>query len=63
MNLGTLWNRRTFLGSTGMFAGMLFNARRAFGLAVRGAADARPMPILVRMVCLPRLDTLREHAT
>ncbi|HKF26741.1 MAG TPA: aminotransferase class V-fold PLP-dependent enzyme [Candidatus Acidoferrum sp.] len=39
MNLGTLWNRRTFLGSTGMFAGMLFHTRRAFGLAGRSAAD------------------------
>jgi len=33
MNLKTLWDRRTFLGGAGMFAGMLFNARRAFGLA------------------------------
>src|SRR5215813_9783326 len=32
MNLKSLWNRRAFLGSAGMFAGMLFNARRAFGL-------------------------------
>jgi L-seryl-tRNA(Ser) seleniumtransferase len=33
MKLETLWNRRTFLGSAGFFAGMLCSARRAFGLA------------------------------
>ena len=33
MNLKTLWNRRTFLGSAGILAGTWFNARRAFGLS------------------------------
>jgi uncharacterized pyridoxal phosphate-dependent enzyme len=45
MNLKTLWNRRTFLGSAGMFAGMLLNARRAFGLGTgrtRSSAAALP---------------------
>src|ERR1700741_4477223 len=37
MDLKGLWNRRTFLGSAGMFAGMLFNARKTFGLT-NGAA-------------------------
>jgi L-seryl-tRNA(Ser) seleniumtransferase len=39
MDLKGLWNRRTFLGSAGMFAGMLFNARKALGLA-NGAAPS-----------------------
>jgi uncharacterized pyridoxal phosphate-dependent enzyme len=39
MNLKTLWNRRTFLGSAGVFAGMLLNARKAFGLT-NGAASS-----------------------
>jgi len=39
MNLGSLWNRRAFLGSAGLLAGMLFNARRAFGL---GAGPTSP---------------------
>jgi L-seryl-tRNA(Ser) seleniumtransferase len=36
MNLKTRWNRRTFLGSAGVVAGTLLNARKAFGFA--GAA-------------------------
>src|SRR5215510_16442606 len=36
MNLKIPWNRRTFLGSAGIFAGMLLNARRAFGLGKVG---------------------------
>jgi L-seryl-tRNA(Ser) seleniumtransferase len=45
MNLKTLWNRRTFLGSAGMFAGMLFNARRAFGLGSgRNSSSAAALP-------------------
>src|SRR5262245_61302509 len=31
MNLKALWNRRTFIGSAGIFAGTLLNARKAFG--------------------------------
>jgi uncharacterized pyridoxal phosphate-dependent enzyme len=45
MDLKRLWNRRTFLGSAGMFVGMLFNARKAFGLtngAARSGAVALP---------------------
>ena len=30
MSIRDLWNRRTFLGSAGLFAGALLNARRAF---------------------------------
>jgi D-glucosaminate-6-phosphate ammonia-lyase len=36
MNLKTRWNRRTFLGSAGVVAGTLLNARKAFGFT--GAA-------------------------
>lgn len=31
MSIKNLWNRRTFLGSAGVLAGALLNARRAFG--------------------------------
>src|SRR5215469_14072215 len=33
MSIRNLWPRRTFIGGAGMFAGMLLNARRAFGLS------------------------------
>jgi len=37
MNLKTLWNRRTFLGSAGIVAGTLFNARRILGFSSAAA--------------------------
>ncbi len=33
MTIRNLWNRRTFLGSAGVFAGMLLNVRKAFGFS------------------------------
>lgn len=42
MNFRALWDRRTFLGSAGIFAGMLLNARRVFGLTSTAAAPADP---------------------
>src|SRR5215469_7864218 len=41
MDFKTLWNRRTFLGSAGMFTGLLFNARQALGLAGNVPASPR----------------------
>jgi L-seryl-tRNA(Ser) seleniumtransferase len=41
MDFKTLWNRRTFLGSAGVLAGLLFNARKAFGLAGNLPASSR----------------------
>jgi L-seryl-tRNA(Ser) seleniumtransferase len=38
MRIKSLLNRRNFLGSAGLLAGMLFNARRAFGLSAGGAS-------------------------
>lgn len=43
MNLKTLWNRRAFLGSAGLLAGTLLNARRLFGLAGSEPAEGRTM--------------------
>ena len=37
MRIKSLLNRRNFLGSAGLLAGMLLNARRAFGLSAGGA--------------------------
>src|SRR5262245_54213113 len=34
MFMRNVWNRRSFLGSAGLFAGVLLNARRAFGLTL-----------------------------
>jgi L-seryl-tRNA(Ser) seleniumtransferase len=40
-----IWNRRTFLGSAGMFAGMLLHTRRVFGLTGDAASSgASGMP-------------------
>ena len=39
MRIKSLLNRRNFLGSAGLLAGMLLNARRAFGLSAGGASD------------------------
>src|SRR5258705_8122057 len=38
MRIKSLLNRRNFLGSAGLLAGMLLNARRAFGLSAGGAS-------------------------
>src|SRR6266851_2478317 len=38
MRIKNLLNRRNFLGSAGLLAGMLLNARRAFGLSAGGAS-------------------------
>src|ERR1700751_2498824 len=38
MGIKSLLNRRNFLGSAGLLAGMLLNARRAFGLSAGGAS-------------------------
>ncbi|HSC45436.1 MAG TPA: aminotransferase class V-fold PLP-dependent enzyme [Candidatus Acidoferrum sp.] len=38
------WDRRTFLGSAGILAGMLLNARRAFGLSAAPPASRAAMP-------------------
>src|SRR5215472_4907028 len=43
MNLKTVWKRRTFLGSAGIFAGV-FNARRVFGLSGHAAGRAAGLP-------------------
>src|SRR5215468_1642785 len=42
MPIKNLWNRRTFLGSAGMFAGVLWNARRAFGLSSPATISSPP---------------------
>src|SRR5215467_2082350 len=39
MTFRNLWSRRTFLGSAGVFAGMMLNARKLFGFS-SGAGDA-----------------------
>src|SRR5262249_15870631 len=44
MNLKTVWKRRTFLGSPGIFSGPLCNARRVFGLSGHAAAHAAGLP-------------------
>jgi uncharacterized pyridoxal phosphate-dependent enzyme len=40
MNIKGLWNRRAFLGSAGVFAGMLLNARRVLGFSGPAASSA-----------------------
>src|SRR5579863_8098447 len=40
MGIKNIWNRRTFLGSAGVFAGMLLNARRVFGFTGATASPA-----------------------
>src|SRR5579859_6228306 len=40
MGIKNIWNRRTFLGSAGVFAGMLLNARRVFGFTGATASSA-----------------------
>src|SRR5215467_10926370 len=42
MSIKTLWNRRTFLGSTGLFAGAVLHARRVFGMADPAAMSPVP---------------------
>src|ERR671930_86298 len=45
MSIRKYWNRRSFLGSAGIFAGMMLNARKAFGLPrSAGAASVAGMP-------------------
>ena len=47
MSIKTIWNRRTFLGSAGIFGGMLLNARRLLGFTgatVSPAAAATGSP-------------------
>jgi L-seryl-tRNA(Ser) seleniumtransferase len=44
MNLKTLWNRRRFLGSAGIFTGALLNARRVFGLSGHAAGRSAGLP-------------------
>jgi L-seryl-tRNA(Ser) seleniumtransferase len=41
MTLNHRWDRRMFLGSTSVLAGMMLNARRIFGLATSGAPSSR----------------------
>lgn len=43
MKLKTLWNRRTFLGSAGVIAATLLNARRLFGVSTGTAANSGAM--------------------
>ena len=42
MTLKNGWDRRAFLGSAGVIAGMLLNARRMFGLTPVAIPAARP---------------------
>src|SRR5215467_14860269 len=45
MTIRGFWSRRAFLGSSGVFAGMLFNTRRVFGLPRNaGAAPVAAIP-------------------
>jgi len=44
MSTKNSWGRRTFLGSAGILAGMLFNARRAFGLYAVSANSSAGLP-------------------
>lgn len=45
MSIRTFWNRRAFLGSAGIFAGMMLNARKVFGLpGTAAAASSAGMP-------------------
>src|ERR1041385_4762339 len=44
MSTKNSWDRRTFLGSAGILAGMLLNARRAFGLSAVPATGRAGIP-------------------
>jgi uncharacterized pyridoxal phosphate-dependent enzyme len=46
MSIKNIWNRRTFLGSAGIFAGMLLNARRVLGLTGASSSAAATTPSL-----------------
>src|ERR1700741_2206788 len=46
MSIKNIWNRRTFLGSAGIFAGMLLNARRVLGLTGASSSPAATTPSL-----------------
>src|SRR5262249_38996420 len=42
MTIRNLWNRRTFIGSAGVFAGLMLNARKIFGFSGGRATTASP---------------------
>ena len=44
MSIKNIWNRRAFLGSAGIFAGILLNARRVFGLTGATTLPAAAAP-------------------
>src|SRR5262245_10578349 len=59
MNLKTLWNRRTFLGSAGILAGALFNARRVFGSS--GGAAGRVSGVTEKLTGLGATGNVYEE--
>jgi uncharacterized pyridoxal phosphate-dependent enzyme len=60
MDLKRLWNRRTFLGSAGMFVGMLSNARKALGLP-NGTAQSGAVALPLKLTGLGSTGNVYEE--